>query len=126
MTKLRHFAREQLSPFSVTYEWRGDCIRRASVSVSRRAWKLRIQRSANGQVVLTLSGRIQAENLAELRRLLELETVGRGLVLDLKDVTLVDREAVKFLACCEADSIKLKNCPAYIREWIERERRPTT
>jgi len=40
----------------------------------------------------------------------------------LKDVTLVDRDAVKFLALCEADSITLENCPAYIREWIERER----
>jgi len=42
--------------------------------------------------------------------------------LDLKDLTLVDREAVKFLERCEADSVKLKNCPAYIREWIVRER----
>jgi hypothetical protein len=34
--------------------------------------------------------------------------------------------AVSFLERCEADSIKLKNCPAYIREWILREqnRRP--
>jgi hypothetical protein len=86
---------------------------------------LRIQRSANGQVVLTLSGRIQAENVAELQSLLELEKVGRGLVLDLKDVNLVDRDAVNFLARCEADSIDLKNCPAYIREWIERERYPS-
>jgi anti-anti-sigma regulatory factor len=86
---------------------------------------VKIQRSANGQVVLTLSGRIQAENVAELQRLLELERVGRGLALDLKDVTLVDRDAVNFLARCEADSIELKNCPAYIREWIERERRPS-
>jgi len=42
--------------------------------------------------------------------------------LDLKDLTLVDREAVRFLERCETDSIKLKNCPAYIREWITRER----
>jgi hypothetical protein len=44
--------------------------------------------------------------------------------MDLKDLTLVDREAVKFLERCEADSIKIKNCPEYIREWITRERRP--
>jgi hypothetical protein len=41
-------------------------------------------------------------------------------VLDLRDVTLVNEGAVKFLADCEADSIQLENCPAYIREWIER------
>jgi anti-anti-sigma regulatory factor len=82
---------------------------------------LRIQRKANGRVIFTLSGRIEAEDLDELRRVLELEGAGSHIALDLKDVTLVDREAVKFLAACEADSIKLENCPAYVREWIGRE-----
>jgi anti-anti-sigma regulatory factor len=86
---------------------------------------LKIQRSANGQVILTLSGRIQAENVAELQRLLELEKAGCGVVLDLKDVTLVDRDTVKFLALCEADGIELKNCPTYVREWIEKEKGPS-
>ena len=81
---------------------------------------LKIQRSANGRVVFTLSGRIEAEDVNELRQLLALEEVGQQVVLDLKDVTLVNQEAVKFLSGCEADSIKLENCPAYIREWIER------
>jgi anti-anti-sigma regulatory factor len=81
---------------------------------------LKIQRSANGRVVFTLSGRIEAEDVKELRQLLSLETEGQQLVLDLRDVTLVNEGAVKFLADCEADSIKLENCPAYIREWIER------
>ena len=39
---------------------------------------------------------------------------------DLKDLTLVDRDAVRFLKSCEAGGITLKNCPAYIREWIAR------
>jgi anti-anti-sigma regulatory factor len=81
---------------------------------------LKIQRSANGRVVFTLSGRIEAEDVRELRQLLTLETAGQHLVLDLRDVTLVNQDAVKFLASCETDSIKLENCPAYIREWIER------
>jgi hypothetical protein len=46
----------------------------------------------------------------------------RQIILDLKDLTLVDRDAVCFLEQCEVDSIKFTNCPAYIREWIERER----
>ena len=82
---------------------------------------LRITRAANGEVVLKLSGRIDAENLAELEKLISAEADGRRIVLDLKDLTLVDRDAVKFLERSEADSIKLKNCPAYIREWITRE-----
>ena len=108
--------------FSVAYDWSRDCIAMVGISVSRRGRMPKIQRSANGQVVLTLSGRIQAENVAELQRFLELERVGRGLILDLKDVTLVDRDAVRFLARCEVGSIEIKNCPAYIREWIEIER----
>jgi hypothetical protein len=82
---------------------------------------LRIRRSANGKIVFTLSGRIEVEDVAELQRLLALELADRSLALDLADVTLVDREAVKFLAHCQADSIELENCPPYIREWIQRE-----
>jgi anti-anti-sigma regulatory factor len=81
---------------------------------------LKIQRSTNGRVVLALSGRIEAEDVKELQQLLAMEKAGQNLVLDLSDVTLVNQGAIKFLASCEADSIKLENCPAYIREWIER------
>ena len=83
---------------------------------------LKIQRSANGQVVFTLSGRMNAENIAELETLFRSEAEDRSIVLDLKDLTIVNRDAVRFLERCEADSIKLRNCPAYIREWITRER----
>ena len=84
---------------------------------------LRIQRTANGEVVFALSGRMDAENVEELITLLGSEAKGRRIVMDLKDLTLVDRDAVGCLERCEADSIKLKNCPPYIREWIARERR---
>ena len=79
---------------------------------------LKIQRSVNGQVVFALSGRIEAEDVSELQRLLQLENGDRHLVLDLKDVTLIARDAVEFLVRCEAENIALRNCPAYIREWI--------
>jgi hypothetical protein len=65
---------------------------------------------------------LRADNLGELKTVLQLDAEGRRVMLDLKDLTLVDRDSVKFLESCEADSIKLKNCPAYIREWIVRER----
>jgi anti-anti-sigma regulatory factor len=83
---------------------------------------LKIQKSARGEVaVYTLSGRIRAEEVAELQRLFEVEGQDHGIVLDLKEVKLVDRDAVKFLARCKATGTQLKNCPAYIREWIVRE-----
>lgn len=83
---------------------------------------LKIQRSTNAEVVFKLSGQLNGENIGELNTLFAAEGKGRHILLDLEDLTLVDREAVKFLERCEADSIMLKNCPAYICEWIEREK----
>ena len=71
--------------------------------------------------MFTLSGRIKAARLDELQKLLQSEADDQRLVLDLKEVKLVDREAVGFLASCEAKGVNIANCPAYIREWIERE-----
>jgi len=84
---------------------------------------LKIQRSSNGQVVYTLSGEIDKEQIAELEALIKSEAKGRTVVLDLKNLTLVGRDAVSFLGRCEADGIGLRNCAAYVREWITRERR---
>ncbi len=83
---------------------------------------LKITRAANREVVFKLSGRMDAENVAELQTLFTAEADSRRIVLDLKDLTLVDQDAVSFLKRCEADNITFKNCPAYIREWIRRER----
>ena len=70
-------------------------------------------------MVLTLSGRIETEDVKELETLLSMETGSEGLILDLKDLTLVNQEAVEFLARCQANSIELRRCPAYIQKWIE-------
>jgi anti-anti-sigma regulatory factor len=84
---------------------------------------LRIQRSENGEVVFTLSGQMDEEPIAELETLINSEANGRRIVLDLKDLTLVNENAITFLERCEANSITLKNCPAYVREWINGQRR---
>jgi anti-anti-sigma regulatory factor len=83
---------------------------------------LRIQKAARTKVVVfTLSGRIKVEEVAELQRLFEVEGQDHRIVLDLKEVKLVDQDTVKFLARCEANGTQFENCPAYIREWIDRE-----
>ena len=82
---------------------------------------LKIQRTANGEIVLTVSGRLQVDNVSELSALLAAEAVGGAVVLDLKDVVLVDRDIVRFLRARERDGIALRNCPPYIRAWIARE-----
>ena len=84
---------------------------------------LRIERSENGQVVFTLSGRMQIEDIEQVRQLLGVETPGQPVMFDLRDVTLVNQDAVTFLADCEANGIKLQNCPLHIRNWITQEKR---
>jgi anti-anti-sigma regulatory factor len=80
---------------------------------------LRTRRTGNGQVLFTLSGRIETEDIKQLQELLAAETSGQQVVLDLKDVTLVNQDAVKFLGRFEADGTKLNNCPLHVRKWID-------
>jgi hypothetical protein len=92
-------------------------------SSSTGAFMLRIERSANGQVVFSLSGRMQTENIQQFQQLLVGETPGQQLMFNLQHVTLVNQDAVTFLADCEANVITLENCPLYVRNWIDQEKR---
>ena len=84
---------------------------------------LKIERATDGDLVtFTLSGQIEEEQVAELGALFDRGADGHNLVLDLQEVRLVDREAVRFLARYEAQGARLVHCPAYIREWIVRVR----
>ncbi len=88
-------------------------------------WK--VKRIANDElVILRVSGQLESKQLTELQKVLTSERADENVVLDLKEVRLVDQDAVTFLAQCEANGTKLRNCPAYIREWIGRrqEREP--
>src|ERR1700741_1640893 len=81
-----------------------------------------VQRFMKGDVVtLMLSGDIASDGAAELQAILDTDT-GRELVFDLRDVAVVDRAGVRLLARAEVFGAMLTNCPAYVREWIERER----
>ena len=83
---------------------------------------LRITKKINGQVLFKVSGQLTTENVAEMEALIAAEGKGKRIVLDCIDLRSVDGEAIKFLEKWEADSIKLKNCGLYIREWIKRQR----
>ena len=74
------------------------------------------------RVVFTLTGRMQAEQISELQALVKSNLPEHSLVLDLKELKLVDRDAVRFLAEIEAEGARLRNCSAFVREWILRER----
>ena len=69
--------------------------------------------------IVKLIGRIQTEHLNELRA--QLNAIGGSMVLDLRDVSLVNLDVVQFLSRCESEGTQLLDCPAYIRKWIERE-----
>ena len=73
-------------------------------------------------IVLAVSGRIEGEHLAELREVFTAEAGNQTFVLDMGEVRLVDQDSIAFLSHCETKGAELRNCPAYIREWIERER----
>jgi anti-anti-sigma regulatory factor len=74
------------------------------------------------RVIFTLTGRIQSEQVQELQALVHSELPDHNLVLDLREVKLVDRDAVRFLAQIETQGARLRNCSAFIREWISQER----
>ena len=83
---------------------------------------LRIHKKANGEVLFTLSGRIDKEHIAELQTLIAVEGQDRRITLDLKDMTLTGQDGIDFLAQCEAADIALVNCDPYVREWIARQK----
>jgi hypothetical protein len=83
---------------------------------------LRIRRTIDRTVVFTVSGRLDAENVRELCQLIEAEPAGAVVMLDLTDLVLADRDAVRYLRDCDTgDRIVLRNCPAYIRAWMAAE-----
>jgi hypothetical protein len=83
----------------------------------------RIETAVRGRfTVFVLSGRIEKLAMDELKRLFELQKDHHDIVLDLKDVGVINRDVVRFLVRCEADGVNLENCASYIREWMEREK----
>ena len=69
-------------------------------------------------VLLHVSGHLQKVHVSMIEELIAKET--NRVVLDLAEVTLVDREAVRFLAACNVRGIGFRNCPGFIREWMSK------
>ena len=78
--------------------------------------------SQRGKTTVRLCGQFQAEHIAELSK--QLRDDGPRFVLDLTEITVVDVEVVRFLGACEANGVTIVHCPRYIREWMNRERKP--
>ncbi len=80
-----------------------------------------VEESDDQKIVLRLIGRIESEQVRDLKAQLANET--RTVVLDLTEIKLVNQAAVRFLRLREDRGIELRNCPAYVREWIRCDRR---
>jgi len=86
---------------------------------------LRIHRTSGRTIVFTISGRLDADTVNELSQQVEAEPADGVLVLDLTDLVLADRDAVRFLREYEARGrVVLRNCPAYVRTWMAGENGP--
>ena len=81
----------------------------------------KIERLASGdsKVVLRVCGRIQVEHAGTIEELIAEEC--QGVILDLAEVMLVDRDVVTFLAACERKGVEFRNCPAFLQEWMAKE-----
>jgi hypothetical protein len=90
-------------------------------SIATISMTLKIERSERQRfTVFNLIGRIEAEHVAELIEIFDRDY--QNIILDLEEVRLVDRGAVRFLSACEQYGMKLEHCPTYIREWMDREK----
>lgn len=117
---VRHFVIDEMSPRNLidrTADSADSWLAR-ELHLRGRAM-LKITCTTNGCVVFALSGRLEAMSLQELSHLIARARPGRAVTLELKDLLLVDREAVGFLRACLEKGIELRNCPRYIRTWME-------
>jgi hypothetical protein len=114
--------------FSIRCKWSLHCISTyvrppiaAMQSSRRQPMTLRIERSTRQRFTLfSLSGRLESAQIPELEELFDRDY--RNIILDLRDLRLADRDAVRFLRGCERDGTRFENCPAYVREWMDREK----
>jgi len=80
---------------------------------------LKIHRTSDRTVVFAVSGQLGSDHVNELGQLVDDEPAGSVIVLDLTDLLLADRDAVRFLREYETRGrVVLRNCPAYIRTWM--------
>ena len=80
---------------------------------------LRIHRTSGRTILFTISGQLDGDSVTELSQLVDAEPAEGVLVLDLTDLVLADRDAVRFLREYEGRGrVVLRNCPAYVRTWM--------
>lgn len=126
LPKNQHFrtisnsSRRKFRRFNLSH-WHTTCSR-SRWWFESRPQALRIEEdSGDGRTTIRLIGHFQVEHIEELQK--HLRQNGPRLVLDLRELTLVDVDVVRFLGTCEAGGVEVVNCSPYIREWMNQERK---
>ncbi len=84
--------------------------------------RIDIRLDLEGDATLALAGKCNGTSLGELRRAIDrARRSHKRVVIDLGEVTLLDRPSLQFLAAQMREDITLTNCPEYIQPWIYRE-----
>jgi anti-anti-sigma regulatory factor len=77
----------------------------------------------SGTSTLALAGSIGAESVQKIDRLIKnVQQTRSPVVLDMGEVTLMDRTAARFFARQQRRGVALVNCPGYIAHWISQEK----
>jgi len=70
---------------------------------------LRIEKDSDGyRTTIRLIGRMRREHLEEVKA--QINDSGPRVTLDLKELSLVDVEAVRFLGICQTEGVELLHC----------------
>jgi ABC-type transporter Mla MlaB component len=81
---------------------------------------LRIERILDSDgTTFRLSGELRSAELHDVRT--EIEKVMQ-ITLDLIELSVVDRDGVRWLVACESVGFKVENSAPYIREWMRQEK----
>jgi anti-anti-sigma regulatory factor len=84
--------------------------------------RIDIRFETDGDTTLALAGKCNGTALGELRRAIErARRTHKRVLIDLSEVTLLDRPSLQFLAAQTREDVQLTNCPEYIQPWIYRE-----
>jgi len=71
-------------------------------------------------VTILLNGKFSEDSLAALEESISAARgANRTVVMDLSEVTLVDRKAVQYLVDQTSHNVRIVNCPVYLRRWIK-------
>lgn len=74
---------------------------------------------AESAITLLLNGKFSEDALPDLEHsIVQARGAHQKIYIDLSEVTLVDRKAVRYFSSQANHDIKLVNCPIYLRRWI--------